>query len=326
MRKVEYHWSQIRVGLFVAITGVILFAAIFYFGLVGSPLAREATVYVNFEDFSGLAVGSPVEMGGVQVGQVVRVDLPDVHTGKLPVTLSINREALLRLGESSYAFTSSHALVGQRFVGLSLRKPTEVPLQDGAVVKAKESAGFEDLADQATQTLKEVRALISDLKNVTSTLSNVAMQIDEGHGTIGQLVHDEKLYSRMTQTAGNLRDLTSKIVKTEGPLVALLSDEKLAADLRSSAAALTDATQRMKDGKSVLGKLTTDVEAGDQFGKTLANFESVSAKLNDAQGTLGSLISDPVMLSRVNQLLGEMDSLASDIRRNPQRYLRVQAF
>jgi phospholipid/cholesterol/gamma-HCH transport system substrate-binding protein len=326
MRSAEFRWSQVRVGLFVAIAGIILFAAIFYFGLIGSPLSNNATLYGQFDDMAGLGVGSPVEMSGVSVGQVLQVELPDLQTGKLPVTLTLDREALKRLGPSSEAFTSSHAVVGQRFIGLTLRKPNEPPLKDGDMIRARPGAGFESLAGEAGEAVRQLNKLLGQAQTIAGVMTRMAGSVENGDGTLGKLLHDDTLYTRLNETAKNARDFTTQASKGHGPLEMLISDRQLADHLRETAGALAATTKQVRDGKGLLGRLTYDADAATKFDQTLSNIEAVSTKLNEAQGALGALINDPVVLGRVNRLLGEVDSLVADVRRNPHRYLKIGPF
>src|SRR4051812_11865001 len=103
MKTSEHRWSQVRVGLFVGVCGIILCAAVLYFGIAGAPLSRPGRIHAEFDNVFGLAEGSPVEMGGVVVGQISDIQLPDLKTGFVPVTLDIRHQALEKLGPSTVA-------------------------------------------------------------------------------------------------------------------------------------------------------------------------------------------------------------------------------
>ena len=66
MRTVEYRWSQIRVGLFTAITGIVFFVVVFYFGLTGTSLAGHVKVHAAFDNIFGISNGSPVSSDRAQ--------------------------------------------------------------------------------------------------------------------------------------------------------------------------------------------------------------------------------------------------------------------
>lgn len=325
MRTAEYRLSQVRVGLFVAICGIILTASILYFGIVGSPFSRAARLHAEFDNVYGLAEGSPVEMGGVGVGQIESIGLPNVKTGLVPVTLAIRLDALDRLGPSSRAFTSSHALVGQRFLGLSVRKQDEASVVDGATIQTLPSDALDSVMTQALKSIEQVNNLVADARRITNVLAHVADGIDEGHGTLGKLARDEALYDSLASTARNARKVTDRLANSDGALAAL-GDPKVGQQVRDSVGVLADTAQRVREGKGVIGRLTNDDAEAARIDRTLANVDAVSSRLADAKGALGALISDPALLDRMNGLLGEVDSLVVDLRRNPQRYLKITAF
>lgn len=326
MRSTDYRLAQIRVGSFVAIAGILLFATIFYFGLNGTPFARAAKVHAKFDNVFGLAEGSPVEMGGVVVGQIESIGLPELKTQLVPVTLSIEHDALDHLGASSLAFASSHALLGQRFIGLSARKESEPALQDGGTIQTRPSESMDALIEQATRTLTKVNQEIDQLQQFTGALAQVGVELQNGQGTLGKLLHDDALYDSLASAAENARALTQDAEHGHGMIATLLHDRHLDSDLREGVGALSETAKRIRDGKGLIGRLTVDGSDVQHLDRTLANLDSVSSRLADAKGTLGALINDPQMLARVNGLIREMDSLVSDVRRNPQRYLKISAF
>lgn len=326
MRGSEFRWAEVRVGLFVALVGIILFAMVVYLGLAGAPFTRHADLNINLPDASGLAAGSPVEMGGVVIGELREISLPDIATGKVPVKISVQSDALERIGPSSTAFVSSHALVGMRFIGVTPRQPDEPPLKEGATIRAIPSREMDTLIDEALATMLDVRELIEDLRGVTGPLARIGAALDSRTGTLGKLVYDDALYSNLADTSVKLNEAAAMLGSGDGAFAALLSDEKLANDLRATARGLASTVQRVQSGKGVLGRLTADEASAQRVDRTLANLESVTTQLTDAQGTLGALIGDDALLVRMNGLLNEMDSLVSDVRRNPSRYLKLEAF
>lgn len=326
MQSSEYRWSQVRVGLFVALTGILMFGGAVYIGLAGTPFAKRAKIIALFDDVAGLAVGSPVEMGGVVVGEVHGVDLPDIETGKVPVTLAIEERALALLGPSSLAFNASHALVGQRYVGLTPRKASEPSLADGSTVATRSMPELDTLIAQVAGTLTDIRALASDAREFSSALAGVAKALESKEGTVGRLLLDDTLYEELLATARTLRQVSAAVQNGDGAVATLVGDSQLAADLKATARALASSARKIDSGKGVLGRLTTDGASAVALDQTLANLATVSAQLAQAEGTIGALISDPVLLKQMNALISQMDGLVADVRRNPQRYLRIQAF
>ncbi|MFM2151894.1 MAG: hypothetical protein RL199_329 [Pseudomonadota bacterium] len=311
MRPHELRWASIRVGLFVALALFVAFALIAALGVTGSPLTARARLHGQFAELSGLAVGSPVEMGGVIIGEIDEVSLPDVGTGHVPIRIAIDPGALSRIGASSEGYTGSHALVGQRFVGITPRRADEPPLKDGDTIRTASRPSTESLMDDARATLTDVRALVKELRGLTGPLSRVGEKLDKGEGTLGRLVVDDALYASVARAAQQAEELT---------------DPALARDLRQAAQSLSRTTARIEAGEGVLGRLTANADATRHIDRTLENVALVSDRLVQAKGTLGALINDPALLERMNKLLGEMDAMVADMRRNPQRYIKLEPF
>ncbi len=315
MRPSELRWANIRVGLFVALTLFLGFGLLAALGIAGSPLARRAHLHGLFDDVSGLAVGSPVEMGGVMVGEVAEIQLPDLETGKVPVRISVDLNALDRTGPSSQAFTGSHALVGQRFIGLTPRRPDEPALKDGDRIRTGVSQTADGMMDEARRTLESVRGLVDELREASGALRRAGRALDAGDGTLGALVHDRELYERLLSTARRTEEFSSAI-----------SDPQLTKELRSSLEAVARLGRRIEKGEGLLGRMVTEGKASQHLDRSLANVDLVTGRLAEAKGTLGALISDPSLLSRMNDLLGQVDALIADMRRNPERYIKIQPF
>jgi len=316
MRPAELRWSHVRVGLFVAMSLLLAFGLLAAIGIAGSPFERRATLRGLFVDVSGLAVGSPVEMGGVVVGEVSEIALPELASGRVPVRLSIDRDALERCGRGSEAFTSSHALVGQRFIGLTTRQPDDVPLKDGDEIRTGVSRTVDGLIDDARRLMGRLDEVATDLRAVSAPLARAAVALDSRDGTLGRLLHEGELHERLSSAVRRLDTLAAS------PAL----HRALRHDLPHTVRSLQRAAQRVDDGEGLLGRMTSDGDATQRLDAALANVETVSGRLLEARGTLGTLINDQALMSRVDAVMVQLDSLLTDVRRNPQRYIKLSPF
>jgi hypothetical protein len=123
------------------------------------------------------------------------------------------------------------------------------------------------------------------------------------------LLRDEALYDSLAGTAQNARKLTDEAVRGHGMIATLLRDGKLDSDLKEGVGALSETARRIRDGQGLIGRLTLDGADSQHLDRTLTNLDTFSTHLVEAKGTLGALINDPRMLARLNNLIGELDSL-----------------
>ncbi len=59
---------------------------------------------------------------------------------------------------------------------------------------------------------------------------------------------------------------------------------------------------------------------------TVANLEALSASLNNPDSSIGKLTNDPALYDNINATVVSLDSLFSDIKRNPKRYINIKVF
>jgi phospholipid/cholesterol/gamma-HCH transport system substrate-binding protein len=109
---------KLRLGL--SVSGFLLLGALsltYLFTVLGEADLRQGwgyTVYADFTSASGLDSGSVVELAGVQVGQVTRIDL---NGTRARVTLKLRDE--VRLQDDVIASIQTKGLLGERYLLLT---------------------------------------------------------------------------------------------------------------------------------------------------------------------------------------------------------------
>ncbi|NDV25866.1 outer membrane lipid asymmetry maintenance protein MlaD [Desulfovibrio sp. JC010] len=99
-------------------------------------------VQASFNDITGLRVNSPVEMMGVPIGRVNKIEL-DLEKQKAVLTLSI--ENRIELTDDAIASVKTSGLIGDKYIKIT---PGGVgdPIEPGGVIIETESAiDIEDL-------------------------------------------------------------------------------------------------------------------------------------------------------------------------------------
>ena len=59
---------------------------------------------------------------------------------------------------------------------------------------------------------------------------------------------------------------------------------------------------------------------------TLANLQALSEQLGDKNSTLGKVITDRELYDNANHAIASLDSLLTDIKAHPKRYMNVKVF
>lgn len=111
-------WMEGLVGLFLlfAVTSLMVLA----FKVSGlTSLFPEKTYHITaaFDDVGGLKIRSPVKIGGVQIGEVAKIDLDPV-TFKAVVTLAIN-DKVSDIPDDSSAGIFTAGLLGDNYIAIT---------------------------------------------------------------------------------------------------------------------------------------------------------------------------------------------------------------
>jgi phospholipid/cholesterol/gamma-HCH transport system substrate-binding protein len=71
------------------------------------------------------------------------------------------------------------------------------------------------------------------------------------------------------------------------------------------------------------GKAETAV---DNLAEVSKDLREITAKLRAGEGSAGRLLSDDTFITRLESTVAELDSLVSDIQRNPGKYVKFSIF
>lgn len=100
------------------------------------------------------------------------------------------------------------------------------------------------MADKADETL--------------AGLKNIVKDVEDGKGTLGLLVKDDKLYKDASDAVASFKSISSDIDQGKGSLGKLVKDDSLYNDTKDTVRNLKEITDGVKKGEGTLGKLTKD--------------------------------------------------------------------
>lgn len=300
---------------------------------------RQKEIVARFQDVGNARVGNTVVIRGVVAGRIqgielgsggwvnVRmklqrdIDLPAdpvvllnesslfgdwqatvVSRSALPDDAALRREVLL-------AGRDPHVLPGASLPGIG--KLTAVAGQiagDVASVASRVGTAFDDSA------ASDLRASIRNVADLSNTLRTVAQthasDLDTLSDRLQVTITTLTRAARMVETTANRVDSAAS---SDDARRLVNNATVAAAELREAAAQLRVLSTRLQ---------TTQARA-DVF---LLTGDSVLAKLNSGRGTLGLLLNDPSLYRHADSLLATWNSLGSDIRANPKKYVTIKVF
>jgi len=268
--------TEVKVGLFVlAAIGIFIWMAV---RLGGFSLTSKDTYSLStiFPSAVGLKQGVAVEVAGIQVGTVARIELFDNNQAR--VTLAIQDG--IRLPADSAAYIRASGILGDKYVELVPGSSTGEKLDNGdQIATAKAAADVSDVMQQ----LGEIAA---DLKKITGPLAE---------GNTGADLRD---------TVANLKDMSERLAGLVSNNEAGLSETLNA--LNSTMANLQEITTKINSGQGSLGQLVNDDSTVRELNYSLASMRNIAQKIESGEGTLGRLVNDDSTIEKIDGALSSL--------------------
>jgi phospholipid/cholesterol/gamma-HCH transport system substrate-binding protein len=292
--------NEAKVG-FMFLAGILVFGWITFMakgGLAGL-FPQGHLLRVAFDNVEGLKIADKVYFAGVPVGKVTDVAF---ERTRIVVTMKIDEPDVVIYKDAKIIVVDASALGGKR-VTITRGTPGLPEIDWDAIIDGKAKVGVTDaLVDATRQFQKLIEENSSAIMKITSSLaetsrimSRISSDLEEGRGTVGLLLTDERLYESLNQSTTRLAEVFGSLSRGEGTLGCLFTD-------RDIYDRLDYITKPVVAGKGTLGRLIFDDRFFQRFEGALENTDSILRKLNEGEGSLGLLINDDGLYRNVERI------------------------
>ncbi|HAF16414.1 MAG TPA: hypothetical protein DCK93_04815 [Blastocatellia bacterium] len=324
--------NQLRVGIFVLVSIVILIFLILNASGDINPFTKKLHLKARFADANGLREGSEVRLAGVRVGKIDKITLlppstePNAQRVEALMTIDSNidgRPANERIRQDSTAQQASPSLLGnEMLINISPGTALGQPVKDYDILRSSSSNTINDFATSGTDLTQRLSKL-SDQINV------IVHDVQEGKGTVGRLFSDEALYNNLNSTVRETEDVMRLIRTGNGSAGRFVNDPALYNNANDIALQLRKIAEDLRAGHGTAGKLLTNDElynrinrTADRLDHSVEQINSMIADINAGHGTLGKLIKDEQMyndarsaIARFNTTAERVDNMVSAAQR-----------
>ncbi|HEY4710501.1 MAG TPA: MlaD family protein [Candidatus Acidoferrales bacterium] len=195
-----------RLGAFIILTLAILVAGIFIIGDRQYLFSNTYRLKTQFSTVVGLDEGAEVRVGGVHSGSVRKIELPKSPTDKITVLMDVQRSTHDIIKQDSVAAIQTEGLLGNEYVSISFGSAQGLNVRDGDTITSQTPLVIADLIAKTDVILDSSKAAIDNTTVATANLKSITRKIDDGQGTIGELINDKKMYTELDQTTVGMRD------------------------------------------------------------------------------------------------------------------------
>ena len=298
--------KNIRVGLLVAGSLIVLMTFLFFIGSEQKVFARKNEYNVQLENVSGLAEGNPVRMSGVTIGVIHDIFLPhDPKLKNVRIQLMVDRKYADRIrGDSRARMKKLGLLTGDTYIEITPGSLRFDMLESGSIIPAQKQTNVDQLISSGED-------LVDNLVQISYSMKNILARVDRGEGLIGELTSSPETKQRLTDTLLTTLNKTnaalSHIESGRGVVGKFIYDDKYAEQLSASLAGgaeslravAADVQKSFDSGDGMVPALLHDPEGKkkiyelvDNLRVTTANLATFSNTLQSGQGLVPRLLND----------------------------------
>ena len=337
--------KDVKVGAFVLAGLSAMGAVIFLIGDERQIFNSKLAYSTEFEDVQGLRRGSPVRMGGVDVGTVVAVEYGTAATDKdIHVRLSISQADARRIRKDSIASIEGKGLLGDKMIVITVGDPGQATLPEGSQIPSQTAEDLSKLMTRFSNISTQVEKVVTNLEHATNSLSDEKFQgdirnstaslarildtVDKGDGYVGKLLHDPAEAARLSQVVSNLQQTSAELTRTTQGVNQILArvntgpgfahevvygedGAKVIAKVGVVADELGTTLKGVREGNG----LARSVIYGDDSSQAImsnlnqasTDFRQVVSDMRAGKGTLGALLVDPSVYEDLKLMLGNVE-------------------
>lgn len=295
----------IKIGFFTLLAIALLYFGINY--LKGIAIfGREYTYYARFSNVEGLVVASPVKINGYKVGTVQDLKFEIAPDGTASTLVQVNIDQEYKIPQGTRASIKA-ALLGGAQLDLQLSSSQQI-LAEGDFLETSETASdplgtiTNEVLPRVAQLIPKVDSILSSTQDLLAT-PELKQSIHEAHATLASA------RSSMQKLDGLMASLQSYTRQDVGPMIGKAN---------STLTRIDNFSQQL-DSINVR-RIITNLET------TSNELHTLSQQLNSKEGTLGKVINDEKLYEDLRSLLTSTDSLVTDFKEHPRKYIKLSIF
>jgi phospholipid/cholesterol/gamma-HCH transport system substrate-binding protein len=350
----QLKWSELKVGITVIVASLTLGLLLFLMSGTAGFFTKRIVLKSYFDNASGLRVGAPVRLSGVDIGNVSKIQIinePDKRLTPVEVTMRVSTKYSFNLRRDSQTSLDTAGVLGETYLDIDSSQALGPEARDGDTLPTQVHPDFNQVVRASQSTLQNMDTLLKRADRILSFA-------ESGKGSLGKLIYDPTLYNRFSDTVADFQKIVDQVSRGQGSLGALISrndaydkflgtldkmnavvddiqqgkgtagkfvkDPALYNNANDTLANLKKFTDDVNAGKGTLGKLSKDEELAKKLDTTITKLSELMTDLQAGQGSAGKLLKDESLYNNVNQTLVQTQDLLKAFRENPKKYLSIK--
>ncbi|KIC91371.1 MlaD family protein [Flavihumibacter sp. ZG627] len=197
--------QKIKTGTFVAVSLGLLLVLIFLIGKQQNLFGNKINVFADFKNIAGTREGNYVRFAGINIGTVDQIRIINDTTVRLMLTLEKEMQPYIKA--DAVASIGSDGLMGDKLIMISPGDSATVPVKDGAVIQSVNPMDMD-------KVMNNISLISENAADLTDGLANIVGRIDDGEGSLGRLLNDDKLAVKLEGAIDQTKQTVGTIKKT----------------------------------------------------------------------------------------------------------------
>ena len=295
-----------KIGLYFIVTlGALLWGINYLSGL--DIFNKVNKFYATYENVEGLQKTSPVFIKGMKVGTVSKIILE--RNEKFVVEIKIKSN--YQIPDNSTAYIYSSDIMGSKAIKIKTGDSQSLLADGDKITSGREVDMFTLLMDDLPSIKDSLKLTIGEVELTFKKINNLLS--DENINRISEGV------ASLEKTLGNFARFSQTLDRSKSTIVSALDNINLV-------------TANLKDnGDDITGIIKNLAELSDtlkniRISQTVDKLNALADKVISGTGTAGKLIYNDSLYNTLSGSLNSLDSLLTDIRKRPKRYVNISVF
>lgn len=313
-RKKQLKWANLKVGIVITITLIIVFIVIIFSGGIQKIFIQREIIKIAISDVKGLRKGATVMIAGVDVGEVIEIKL-NKNFGTI-VTVAINKEILTFLKKDAKASVQTIGLLGDKYLEITTGS-SEEQFDKSKIMEGYPQTEIRDIIAIASSALIRIDKLINDLDKMID-------EMKDSKGTVYKLLKDPTLYNNLNSTISELK-ITIEEIRT-GTIGKLSKDKELYQKLTNTIKNFEEISNKVNNSEGSLGKFINEPELYESLIKSSKKLDKLIQEFENSEGTFSLLLRDKQTAEDLKQSVRELKELIEEIKKNPKKFFKFSVF
>jgi phospholipid/cholesterol/gamma-HCH transport system substrate-binding protein len=306
--------KEAKIGIFVVICLAVLFWGVNF--LKGKNVfSRTNTYYAVFKRVDGLKPTNDIVLSGYKVGMVKSIRFEEGHTGRIIVTLHVEKKYPIPL--NSMVKLISADIMGGKAIRLEFAPNKEFHQSGDTLASSIETGLLDQMIYEMVPVKEKAERLMEDMERVMEVIVKVFNE--ENRDNLNSS------FESLKSSLDNLNSITNSIdymVSNEnGKLNQIISNaHSISKNLNDNSEQIDIILKNFAAISDTIAKANL-ANTLAQADSAMLSFNKLMIKVNNGEGTVGMLLHNDTLYNNLEQAARNLDLLLFDMKTNPKRYI-----